>query len=575
MKSEIFFPYGVSNFAEIVREDFVYVDKTAYIELLEKKKEKRVAYLRPRRFGKSLFLSLLEHYYDLNRKADFQKLFSKYYIGKNPTNLANSYRILFFNFSGIDTTTADKAQIGFNDRIFTSVKTFLQKYQLFDKEAQNYILSTTYPELLLNRLFANYFDEKIPIYLLIDEYDHFTNEILVRNLEEFKQTVSQNGYVWKFYEVIKNATQQGIVDRFFITGVSPITLDSLTSGFNIVTHLTHEELFETMMGFSEQEVRNLLNMVLQDTSRADKIMQDLRDYYNGYKFYPFSQENIYNSDMVLYFLKYFKDEQRYPRQMLDPNIMPDYGKLKAMFRVANWQANVRVLQEILENGVIDSELIYQFSFEKPFGKKEFINFLFYLGNLTIHSADFSDTILFKIPNKVIEELYWQYYAQLLQEWSELSEDEDVVRQAVREMALSGNTSKFFGLIEKLLQSLSNRDFIQFDEKQVKMAIMAYLVQANIFDVRSEQEISKGGYLDLRLFIKPNNPFKHHQFIWELKYLKKEEEHLLSETLQEARNQVLGYYQKDESLQSKEMLHLWAVVVVKDKVFAQEVYPISR
>ncbi|MDW8297638.1 MAG: AAA family ATPase, partial [Raineya sp.] len=247
----------------------------------------------------------------------------------------------------------------------------------------------------------------------------------------------------------------------------------MTSGFNIVKHLTHNQEFEGMLGFSAKEVENLLNLVLKNRRKKRKILQDLQDYYNGYKFYPLSRESIYNSDMVLYFLDQFSRSQQYPLQMLDPNIMPDYGKLKAMFRVANWQANVQVLQEVLENGVIDSELIYQFSFEKPFGKKEFINFLFYLGNLTIHSADFSESILFKIPNKVIEELYWQYYAQLLQEWSQLGEDEDVVRQAVREMALSGNTSKFFGLIEKLLQSLSNRDFIRFDEKQVKMAIMAY------------------------------------------------------------------------------------------------------
>ncbi|MDW8297688.1 MAG: AAA family ATPase, partial [Raineya sp.] len=175
------------------------------------------------------------------------------------------------------------------------------------------------------------------------------------------------------------------------------------SGFNIVTHLTHERLFEAMMGFSEQEVRNLLEMTLYNATYTNKIMQDLRDYYNGYRFHPFSQESIYNSDMVLYFLKHFKDEQRYPFQMLDPNIMPDYGKLKAMFRVANWQANVQVLQEVLGKGEVVSEQIYQFSFEKEFGEKEFINFLFYLGNLTIQQAYPNGTIAFKIPNKVIAE----------------------------------------------------------------------------------------------------------------------------------------------------------------------------
>ncbi|MDW8297623.1 MAG: PD-(D/E)XK nuclease domain-containing protein, partial [Raineya sp.] len=162
------------------------------------------------------------------------------------------------------------------------------------------------------------------------------------------------------------------------------------------------------------------------------------------------------------------------------------------------------------------------------------------------------------------------YAQLLKEWSHLEQGEEAVQEAVRKMALSGDTKDFFALIEKLLENLSNRDFIRFDEKQVKMAFMAYLIQANIFDVRSEQEISKGGYLDLQLLIKPNNPFKHHQFLLELKYLKKEEEHLLTETLQEAKKQVLRYFQQDAGLQSKEMLHLVAVVIVKNKVFAEEI-----
>ncbi|MCS6796842.1 MAG: AAA family ATPase, partial [Raineya sp.] len=249
---QVFFPYGVSNFAEIVRDEFVYVDKTHFIEKLEKNKEKRVVFLRPRRFGKSLFVSLLEHYYDINRKSDFQKLFSQYYIGKNPTSLANSYRILFFNFSAIDTSTFEKSYEGFLTEIKNAVKAFHLTYQVFDKENLQDILNQNSPEKVMNTFFKQYTPNSVPIYLLIDEYDHFTNEILSRSLDEFKKTVSLNGYVRKFYETIKNATQQGIVDRFFITGVSPITLDSLTSGFNIVSHLTLHKDFETMMGFEEK-----------------------------------------------------------------------------------------------------------------------------------------------------------------------------------------------------------------------------------------------------------------------------------------------------------------------------------
>ncbi|MDW8297617.1 MAG: AAA family ATPase, partial [Raineya sp.] len=336
MKS-IFFPYGISNFAQIATQNYVYVDKTHFIQILEQKQERFVSFLRPRRFGKSLFVSLLEHYYDINRKNDFQKLFSQYYIGKNPTPLANSYRILFFNFSAIDTTTFEKSYEGFLCEIKNSIRAFQCTYQVFDKEILQEILNQDSPEKLMNTFFRQYLCNSVPIYLLIDEYDHFTNEILFRSLDEFKRTVSLNGYVRKFYETIKNATQQGIVDRFFITGVSPITLDSLTSGFNIVSHLTLHKDFETMMGFEEKEVVQLLQMIIvDDKTTLNKVLQDLKDYYNGYRFYPFSQNSLYNSDMVLYFLKHFKDEQTYPFQMLDPNIAPDYGKIKQMFQVANW-----------------------------------------------------------------------------------------------------------------------------------------------------------------------------------------------------------------------------------------------
>ncbi|PKQ70251.1 AAA family ATPase [Raineya orbicola] len=570
MKPAVFFPYGLSNFPQVVSE-YIYVDKTSYIELLETMRERFLVYLRPRRFGKSLFVSLLEHYYDINRKADFQKLFANYYIGKNPTSKANSYRILLFNFSAIDTRTEESTYQDFLNSIITHIEGFCLKYKVLSERQEREIFIQKTPEMVLRKFFEYYLQSSVkePIYLLIDEYDHFTNEILARSIQEFKETVSLNGYVRKFYEAIKNATQQGIVDRFFITGVSPITMDSLTSGFNIVKHLTHHKNFEAMMGFSEAEVRELLNLVLNDKSREDQIMQDLRDYYNGYRFYPLSEQNIYNSDMVLYFLDHFKHEQTYPRQMLDPNIAPDYGKLKQMFQVANLQANLQVLEEVLEKGSVESEQIYQFHFEKDFGKKEFVNFLFYLGNLTIKETLPSGFISFKVPNKVIGDLYWQYYSEILQNYGELKGLQDDTQQALSDMAITGNYEKFFTLIEKLLQNLSNRDYIRFDEKHVKMVFLAYLINANIFLVQSEREVAGGGYVDIELFIRPNNPFTHHQFAIELKYLKKEQEALLAETMQEAKEQILNYYRNDTLLQSKKMLNLLAVVTVKDKVFVEK------
>jgi hypothetical protein len=374
------FPYGISNFEQIVKNDYVFVDKTKYIEILETE-ERFSIFLRPRRMGKSLLVSILEYYYDLLRKDKFEKLFSKFYIGQNPTPKANAYRVLKMDFSGIDTKTEDDTFKYFLNRIKFVMDTFFGRYGLLDEEARKRVIDASSPGDLMGRFFEmlklwkEQTGDEIPIFLIIDEYDHFTNEILIRDLNEFKRSVSQDGYIRKFYEAIKIATQQGFVDKFFITGVSPVTMDGLTSGFNIGKHLSRAEEFHDMMGFTEEETLVLLNLVLEDKNRAAQIMTDLKAWYNGYNFNEEVNHTVYNSDMVLYFLDNFKKNQKYPHQMLDPNIMPDYGKLMKLFRVADYQNNIEVIKEVLETGKVSSELIYQFYFEKPFDRTAFINLL--------------------------------------------------------------------------------------------------------------------------------------------------------------------------------------------------------
>jgi len=567
--NEVKFPYGLSNFEQLATNDYVFVDKTYLIPALEK--ERFVSYLRPRRFGKSLFLSVLEYYYDVLRKDKFQKLFGKYYIGQNPTPLANSYRILNFNFSGINTDTRESSQQGFNFSVKMSIRGFCNRYALFTEKQEQDIFNAIDAEEILTAFFDQYVNHvQNPIYILIDEYDHFTNEILYRNINEFKDSVSKNGYVRKFYEVIKTATQQGVVSRVFITGVSPITLDSLTSGFNILKHLTHKVEFETLMGFTENEVKNLLNLVLIDKSKENEIMGELKRCYNGYKFYPFSEQQLYNSDMILYFLDEFKSEQRMPSRMLDPNIMPDYGKLKQMFEVVNVKKNQEVLQEVLEKGFVTSELIYQFNLEMGFGKKEFVNFLYYLGNLTLSKSSALGLAEFKIPNQVIAELYWQYYATVLSVRAGIETEPYELQKIVHEMATDGVYEPFFEIIEQVLEGLSNRDYIQFTEKHVKMVITAYMQLANLFYVISEREVKNVGYIDLELHKKPQNRSQHIEYAMEIKYVKKANKTLLNEIQQQARTQLLNYYHNDSVLQSKPQLILLTVVIVKSKVHVQKV-----
>jgi hypothetical protein len=568
------FPYGISNIEKLVDQDYVFVDKTKYVELIEKEESYSI-FLRPRRMGKSLFVSILEYYYDILQKDKFEKIFSKLYIGQNPTPGANSFRVLCFDFSGIDTQTEEDTYMYFLNRIKFVMETFMGKYGLLSEVNRNRVIEATSPGDLMGRFFEmlklwkEQTGDELPIYIIIDEYDHFTNEILIRDLSEFKRSVSQDGYVRKFYEAIKIATRQGFVDRFFITGVSPVTMDSLTSGFNIGKHLTGKMEFHDLMGFTESETQMLLNLVLKDNSREAEILIDLKKWYNGYCFNTDVKHSVYNSDMVLYFLDNFKYEQKYPQQMLDPNIMPDYGKIKKLFQVANINENLEVLKSILEQGEISTKLIYQFSFEQPFDKISFTNLLYYLGNLTLKGLNEYGMPVFVIPNYVIKELFWQYYAYVLQESADLIYDASKVRDAMLSVA-AGDIGTFLLLVQKLLQAFSNRDYQRFDEKYIKGIIMAYAFQAEFYVVRSEREIANDGYLDIEFLQHPSLPGRPHQYVIELKYLKQSDADKLESTMLSAKKQLQSYLEIDAELQSLQRLKAIAIVAIKDKLFWEEV-----
>ena len=570
MKKIIKFPYGVSNVEQIITNDYVFIDKTSFVRQLEDT-ERFASFLRPRRIGKSFFISILEYYYDIRRKDKFEKIFGKTHIGQNPTPLASSFRVLKFNFSAIDTRTNESSEREFLLKVQGAISSFIELYGLFDLATKHEIIAQKSPTSLMNLFFQKYKEESISIYLLIDEYDHFTNEILIRNLTEFKDVVSKDGYVRKFYESIKIATEDGSVGRFFITGVSPITLDSLTSGFNIVKHLTHNAAFNDLAGFTEQNVKTLLEMVLEDKTRLESIMKDLKFWYNGYKFNIDAKNTIYNANMVLFFLDAFKNDQKYPRMMLDPNIMPDYGKLKQMFEMANIHSNLEILEEILETDEILSEQIYQFDLSHSFGKIEFVNFLYYLGNLTIkREGDFNLGVIYKIPNYVISELYWQYYGYVLKQRNEFQYPESALPKVMRSLA-AGNIEPYLKLVESNLKALSNRDFQRFDEKYIKMIMLLYAIESRVFYVPTERETSGGGYIDLEIYIRSNNTHKHAQYIFEIKYLKKEEKNNNFERVKaEAITQLQNYRNTDVFLQEKEDLHAIVVIFVKDELYWEEI-----
>ena len=403
-------PYGISNYEELITENYYYVDKTKYIERLENLPEKRIMFLRPRKFGKTLFTSVLENYYDKNKADRFEKLYGNTYIGKNPTSLKNSYCILRFNFSGIDTSTEEATIKGFRSEVASSIEVFVNKYNL-----NFYVNKEDEAENILDNLFKAFYIQKPQdrIYVIIDEYDHFANELLGFYPEQFKSLVSKNGKVRKWYEILKKGTET-VVDRIFITGVAPITLDSLTSGFNIGKDISQDVRFNEMMGFTKEELIQILNNEEIQLEEQEKIIPIMKENYDGYKFSIKAQKEIYNSNMCLYFLSEYSWSREIPDKLIDTNIASDYSKIGKMLDLCKGENRLEILQKTVQGEPIVNNIVEKFNPAIEFTEKDMISMLYYLGYLTISGEDLGKPEL-TIPNKVMKEIYASYFMQIMEE----------------------------------------------------------------------------------------------------------------------------------------------------------------
>ena len=566
---KIHIPYGISNFKELVSENFHYVDRTHYIEMLENSGDKKIIFLRPRRFGKSLFVSLLTYYYDLQAKDKFDSLFGKYYIGQHPTALRNSYSILKFDFSGILTETLKDSKEGFLVSVNGTVEVYIALYfPQWKKEKVDKILSSKQAYIVLKEFFSQLKKEqdRPPLYLIIDEYDHFTNELLSFDLEAFKTSVSRNGWVRKFYETIKIATGEGVVDRIFITGVSPVTLDGLTSGFNILKHLSMHPSFNEMMGFKAPEVAEILTGVGVPDSELNKVMADITAWYDGYKFAVEADTLVYNSDMVLYFADKYRSMGHYPFNMMDINIMSDYSKIRRQFMIGGRESeNIAILEEFLQDGDVYSELTEQFTFEKHFDKKDFMSLIYYNGLITIKGAKYAK-INFRIPNYVIKRLYFDYFRQILMEKAQINGDVLGYHEALMELIEFNNLQPLIKVVNELSKRLSGRDAIKFSEKHLKMLFATIFSSSDALFLHSEYETGRG-YVDIywektvRFTEVPN------AFIFELKYLSKAERKKMTATAYqkylEAAEKQLAEYKKPPYFCALPQLKAHLIVYIGD------------
>jgi hypothetical protein len=557
-------PYGESDFRKIVLGNYFYVDRTQYIPVLEQAGSFLVC-LRPRRFGKSLTTTTLRCYYGEQYKKEFQTLFGKYYIGKNPTPEANQYMILHFDFSGIDTRTEESTFEGFLNRARKGAEKFFMDYpDAFSKEQQKRILTESAPNLMADTLLTAHYTNQLKhnIYVLIDEYDHFANELLSFNFHYFSKAVSENGFVRKFYEVLKIATASSTVYRIFITGVSPLTMDSMTSGFNISTNISLESPFHSLMGFTASEVRGLLLQAQVPENQLDTLMEDMKLWYDGYRFGRDSPEPLYNPNMVLYFVRAYQLSQSYPEDWLDPNIASDYVKIRNLFNIQNNADKYSLILEKLKfEGEVSSSLVRQFSLQRDFNNQDLVSLLFYMGFLTIKAEDYGGYV-FTFPNYVIKKLYSSYFVELLAQQTELTIDNFVIDSAIKTMAREGNPAPFFDQVSQIVKRMSPRDAAHFTENSLKAIIISLLHQQNFYYVHTEYE-TDWTYMDV--FLEAIRGYKvNFDVALELKFAKKAGKLAVNTLFKEASEQLKAYLATDKFKQ-RTNIKSWVVVVAGDKL----------
>ncbi len=552
---------GISNYEELIEENYYYVDKTKYIEYLENLTAPYIMFLRPRKFGKTLFTSVLENYYDILKADKFEKLFGETYIGKNPTNLRNSYCILKFNFSGIDTTDEETTIQGFKEKVILGIKDFVGKYKL-----DFYINENQTSEGMLGSIIQSFRIQKPneKIYVIIDEYDHFANELLGFHTDNFKTLVSKNKKVRKWYEILKEGTET-VVNRIFITGVVPITLDSLTSGFNISKDITRDSRFNEMVGFTKEDLIQIMNTQEIKKEEQETLLPIMKENYDGYKFSLEAKEKMYNSNMCLYFLNEYVGFNKIPKKLVDVNITSDYSKLERVLATCTNENKKDIITKTISREGIITDITEKFNPEIGFGEKEFASMLFYLGYLTIDGEEFQMPKL-QIPNKVMEEIYADYFIQMINKEVKI-EVNNTYAQIVAEVALEGKIEKITELLHKYLNNLSNRDFQNFDEKYVKILFYSIAMNLKIFSIKSEMEVQRK-YPDLLLI--PKDTTKNYQaVIIEFKYLKKNEASKLEEKKEEARKQIIEYSEY-EDIKKIPNLNKYIIVAVNDEIYVEKI-----
>ena len=413
-------PYGLTDFERIRTANYYYVDKTRYIAEVERNAS-FFFLIRPRRFGKSLFLNVLRWYYDVNRKDSFEELFGDLYIGSHPTPEQGQYLVLDFNFAGVN-PDPDELIRSFNDHCAARFREFAYYYErFFNPGFREKMESLPNADEKLTYTISEAKRLNLSIYLFIDEYDNFTNAILANMGEKhYKALTHGTGFFRYFFNKLKEgATGDGPIKRMFITGVSPVTMDDVTSGFNIGANMTTDYRFNGIIGFSEGEVREMLAYYKSETGfedSVDDLINLMKPWYDNYRFSTKSlDEPMYNSDMVLYFISNYLPLRSAPDKMIDNNIRTDYNKLRHLIRLdKRFGTNASIIQEIVNNGETTAVIKDAFPAEDIAKPDNFKSLLYYFGLLSIKGTKRGDTLL-GVPNLTVREQLYTYLIEAYRE----------------------------------------------------------------------------------------------------------------------------------------------------------------
>lgn len=534
-------PYGVSNFVEVMEQNQYYVDKTMYLPLLEEQPS-NVFFIRPRRFGKSIFLSMLRAYYDITQKEKFDKRFGNLWIGSHPTPLQGTFQILFLDFSRASSSRGSLAE-NFDDYCCGGLDDFASIYESYyypgfeqEMKAQT---GTTNKLNLLDRK-ARQTGSKL--YLIIDEYDNFTNIVLNEQGNEVYHALTHaSGFYREIFKKFK-----GMFERIFMTGVSPVTLDDLTSGFNIGWNISTKYQFNMMLGFSETDVRTMLQYYkdagkLPVDTDIEALITEMKPWYDNYCFSEESLERdpkIFNCDMVLYYLRNYMDLGKSPKEMIDPNTRTDYNKMKKLIRLDKLDGNRKgVLRKITEEGQIVTNLITTFPATEIANPEIFPSLLFYYGMLTI-TATRGERVVLSIPNNNVRK---QYYDFLLEEYQDKQHiDLNYLRDFFDAMAFDGHWRECLEFIAHAYKENSSVRSAIEGERNIQGFFTAYLSVNGYYLTAPEVELNHG-YCDLFLMPDLLRYKVKHSYILELKYLSsKDTEEKAATQWQEAVEQIKRY-----------------------------------